>query len=80
MCNDYRLRTNVATLFEEFSEIRIKIRFSEGRPNIEAREDIKITDLGPIVRAVEEEPDNGDDDYPVLDRFLISCWGLVAIK
>ena len=55
MCNDYRLLTNAAQLFDGFSETRIKIRFSEGAPNIEAREDIKITDMGPIVRAIEGE-------------------------
>ena len=38
-----------------FPRPRIKIRFSEGTPNIEAREDIKITDMGPIVRAIEGE-------------------------
>jgi putative SOS response-associated peptidase YedK len=48
MCNDYRLLTNAATLFDGFSEIKIKIRFSEGKPNIEAREDIKITDTAPV--------------------------------
>jgi putative SOS response-associated peptidase YedK len=42
------------------SEIRIKIRFPEGKPNIEAREDIKITDTAPIVHAIEGEPDAGD--------------------
>jgi putative SOS response-associated peptidase YedK len=56
MCNDYRLLTNAAELFDGFSETRIKIRFPEGAPNIEAREDVKITDTGPIVRAVEGEP------------------------
>ena len=56
MCNAYRLVTNAATLFEGFSHTRIKIRFSEGAPNIQAREDIKITDFAPIVRAVEGEP------------------------
>jgi hypothetical protein len=60
MCNDYRLLINAATIFEDFSQIRIKIRFSEGKPNIEAREDIKITDTAPIVRAVEGEPGAGD--------------------
>ena len=60
MCNDYRLLTNAAELFEGFSETRIKIRFSEGAPNIEAREDIKITDTAPIVRAVDGVPDGGD--------------------
>jgi putative SOS response-associated peptidase YedK len=55
MCNDYRLLIGAATLFEGFSETRIKIRFSEGKPNLEAREDIKITDVAPIVRAAEGE-------------------------
>jgi putative SOS response-associated peptidase YedK len=60
MCNAYRLVTDAATLFEGFSQIRIKIRFSEGTPNIEAREDIKITDSAPIVRSVDGEPGVGD--------------------
>jgi putative SOS response-associated peptidase YedK len=60
MCNDYRLLTDAAALFADFSEIKIKIYFSEGKPNIEAREDIKITDTAPIVRAIEGEPDAGD--------------------
>jgi putative SOS response-associated peptidase YedK len=60
MCNDYRLLTASATLFDGFSEIKIPIRFSEGKPNLEAREDIKITDAAPIVRAVEGEPGTGE--------------------
>ena len=52
--------TDAATLFEGFSQTRIKIRFSEGTPNIEAREDIKITDSAPIVRAADSERDTGD--------------------
>jgi putative SOS response-associated peptidase YedK len=52
--------TDPASLFEGFSQTRIKIRFSEGTPNIEAREDIKITDTAPIVRAVDGERDTGD--------------------
>jgi putative SOS response-associated peptidase YedK len=60
MCNDYRLLTNAAELFEGFSETRIKIRFSEGAPNIEAREDIKITDSAPIVRASDDRAGTGD--------------------
>ena len=60
MCNDYRLLTATATLFDGFSEIRIKIRFSEGQPNIEAREDIKITDTAPIVRGDRGRVGAGD--------------------
>jgi hypothetical protein len=56
MCNDYRFLTNGATLFEDFSEIKIKISFSEGKPNLEARDDIML--LGrymfvPAFRAAE---------------------------
>lgn len=53
MCNDYRLMTDVASIVEGFAELKIKIRFGEGTPNLEAREDIKITDVGPIVRAID---------------------------
>jgi putative SOS response-associated peptidase YedK len=60
MCNDYRLLTASATLFDGFSEIKIPIRFSEGKPNLEAREDIKITDTAPMVRTVEGEPGAGE--------------------
>ena len=60
MCNDYRLLVDASAIFESFSETRIKIRFPEGKPNIEAREDIKITDTAPIVRAVDGEPGAGD--------------------
>jgi putative SOS response-associated peptidase YedK len=50
MCNDYRLTVDVARIVEEFANLKIKIRFDEGAPNLEARDDIKITDMGPIVR------------------------------
>lgn len=60
MCNDYRLKVDVSSIIEEFADLKIKIRFSEGRPNIEARDDIKITDIAPIVRTIEEERGEGD--------------------
>jgi putative SOS response-associated peptidase YedK len=60
MCNDYRLHVDVASIVEDFADLKIKIRFSEGRPNLEARDDIKITDVGPIVRRVDGTRDEGD--------------------
>ncbi len=60
MCNDYRLKVEISSIIEEFADLKIKIRFSEGRPNIEARDDIKITDVGPIVRTVEGEQGERD--------------------
>lgn len=60
MCNDYRLHVDVASIVEDFADLKIKIRFSEGRPNLEVRDDIKITDVGPIIRTVEGERGEGD--------------------
>ncbi len=44
----------------KFDHLKTKIRFPDGRPNIEAREDIKITDTAPIVRTIEGERDAGE--------------------
>lgn len=60
MCNDYRLMVELASVIEEFEHLKINIRFPEGRPNIEAREDIRITDTAPIVRTVEGERGAGE--------------------
>jgi putative SOS response-associated peptidase YedK len=59
MCNDYRLHVGAGTIADDFSNIRIKIRFPEGSPNIEPRDDIRITDVAPIVRTVEGGEDRG---------------------
>jgi len=60
MCNDYRLEVEAAAIFEDFADLKIRIRFSEGTPNIQARQDIKITDSAPIVRTMEGESGGGD--------------------
>jgi putative SOS response-associated peptidase YedK len=55
MCNDYRLRRlTLDWIRKDFSDIRIEIRFPEGIPNLEPREDVRITDVAPIVRAADE--------------------------
>lgn len=50
MCNDYRLITDLASIAEDFADLKIKIDFPEGTPNVAAREDVRITDMAPIVR------------------------------
>jgi putative SOS response-associated peptidase YedK len=55
MCNDYRLEVGAGTIADDFSQIKIRIDFPEGTPNIEPRLDIKITDMAPMVRAVERQ-------------------------
>ncbi|MCP3730340.1 SOS response-associated peptidase [Sphingomonas sp. MG17] len=53
MCNDYRLMVDVASIMEDFEDLKIRIETPEGTPNVAAREDVKITDVAPIVRGVE---------------------------
>ena len=50
MCNDYRSRVELGTIGQDFSDLRIPLRFPEGMPNLEPRDDIRITDRGPILR------------------------------
>jgi putative SOS response-associated peptidase YedK len=55
MCNDYRLRRlTIERVRQDFGEIRINIRFPEGVPNIQPRDDVRITDLAPLIRMSEE--------------------------
>jgi putative SOS response-associated peptidase YedK len=60
VCNDYRLRASVAAIEDAFSQLKIPLRFSEGSPNLEPREDIRITDMAPIVRTIEGARGEGD--------------------
>ena len=60
MCNDYRSRVELDTTKQDFSDIKIRIRFPEGLPNLQPRDDIRITDTGPIVRAAPDEPGAAD--------------------
>lgn len=51
MCNDYANHIGAAEIGGAFSELRIPLRFPQGIPNIEPRDDIRITDPGAVVRA-----------------------------
>ncbi|MFZ2029673.1 MAG: SOS response-associated peptidase [Vitreimonas sp.] len=50
MCNEYRSHVDADAIREEFSQIKIRIKFPEGAPNLEPRDSIRITDSGAIVR------------------------------
>ena len=60
MCNEYRLKVDVATIAQDFAGTGIEVHSSEGMPNIEARDSIKITDTAPIIRTIEDERGAGD--------------------
>ena len=56
MCNDYRIRVELDQLERLVSEMRIRLLFPEGRPNMEPRDDVRITDRASILRAAADEP------------------------
>jgi putative SOS response-associated peptidase YedK len=56
MCNDYRLEVEIASILEDFDDLEINIETPEGTPNVEARADIKISDVAPIVRSADRDP------------------------
>jgi len=60
VCNDYRLEVDIASIIEDFDDLKIKIKMPEGTPNVAAREDIKITDMAPIVRSADGERGAGE--------------------
>jgi putative SOS response-associated peptidase YedK len=60
MCNDYRLEVDIATIMEDFDDLKIRITTPEGTPNVPARADIRMTDTAPVVRSVEGERGAGE--------------------
>ena len=51
MCNDYRLKVDIEWIRKDFGAIQIDMSFPEGIPNMQPRDDVRITDVAPIVRA-----------------------------
>lgn len=60
MCNDYRLKTDIEAIRQDFDPLHVKIRFPEGIPNLQPRDDIRITDPAPIIRAAADQPGMAD--------------------
>lgn len=54
MCNDYGNRVPYSVYVEEFSQIRIPVRFPTAAPNLEPRDDIWPTEVAPIIRRCGE--------------------------
>jgi putative SOS response-associated peptidase YedK len=50
MCNLYSNKVAPDAIVAAFEQLRIPLRFPEGMPNIEPREEVRITDLAPILR------------------------------
>jgi len=56
MCNEAARRIELHQLREDWSELKIPLRFPEGFPNMAPLESIKITDPSVIIRAATDAP------------------------
>ncbi|HEV2745765.1 MAG TPA: SOS response-associated peptidase [Allosphingosinicella sp.] len=54
MCNEQRRRIALGQIRDDFSQLRIPLRFPEGMPNLAPLDSIRITDTNAIVRASAE--------------------------
>ena len=51
MCSDYRIRLELVGVEKALAQAGITVAYPEGRPNMEPRDDVRITDRAPILRA-----------------------------
>lgn len=66
MCNFYRRIAGYYSYLEDFSHLKIPLRFPEAAPNLEPQEDIRPTNTAPIIRALEPtDPAAGVGLYPM---------------
>jgi putative SOS response-associated peptidase YedK len=56
MCNDYKARIELEKLEKAAAAARLRLNYPERRPNLEPRDDIRITDRAPILRAAAGDP------------------------
>jgi putative SOS response-associated peptidase YedK len=54
MCNNYGHDVPYRRYLDEFSALRLNLIFPRGAPNLEPREDIRPTDVAPIIRALDD--------------------------
>lgn len=57
MCNEVRRQVAIGQIRDDFSQLRIPLRFPEGLPNLAPLESVRITDPNAIVRTGSEGPE-----------------------
>ena len=60
MCNEVARRIALGQLREDFSQLRIPLKFPEGAPNMAPLDSVRITDTSVIVRADPADGTQGD--------------------
>jgi putative SOS response-associated peptidase YedK len=54
MCNEYRFKQSLDRIVDEFSQLRLPIRWAGGAPNLEPRDSIRPTDPAPLLVGAPE--------------------------
>jgi putative SOS response-associated peptidase YedK len=54
MCNLYRNRVDLSALIDLFGRLGMPLAFPDGLPNLEPRDEVRITERAPIVRRGED--------------------------
>lgn len=54
MCNEVARRIELGLIRQDFAELRIPLRFSEGVPNMAPLPSVRITDRTVIIRAARD--------------------------
>ena len=57
MCNEFRFKTALDRITEEFSQLRLPIHWAGGAPNLEPRDSIRPTDPAAIVLGTPDGPE-----------------------
>nr|WP_295660976.1 SOS response-associated peptidase family protein [Polymorphobacter sp.] len=73
MCNEAARRTALGLMREDFSELKIRLRFPEGLPNLGEAPHIRITDSTVIVRAARRAAGRASADEGAADG--VADWG-----
>jgi putative SOS response-associated peptidase YedK len=50
MCNDYGHRVSYREYVEAFGQLKLPLHFPRGAPNLEPREDIRPTEMAPVIK------------------------------
>ena len=69
MCNEQRRRVALGQIRDDFSQIRIPLRFPEGLPNLAPLDSVRITDPNAIVRAARGEDATAGEAELVVRRW-----------
>ena len=54
MCNNYRTHVDLEAIEQDFHDLKIPLRFPEGRPNLEPRDSVRITERAPVIRRFDD--------------------------